>query len=211
VRIEEKYHEPIMKYINEHGESGVNAIAAGIKMPLSSVHKYLERQDYFKKTPNKKWDSPEKVATNLATNIENNRLAMLAQSMNTQSILVSNNLDMFSATILDLLSQISSIASMLAGFSPTVAGISPNIHPLMIQTDKEIKEMYEVINKYLHKCPEEYRDLLKNVDLYAFVIKLGSEYVKSTFNGEVAALVLGEATELSEDTFEVLKTYQKET
>lgn len=81
-----KYHDPIFKLISEREEAlGVNEIAKGTELPLSTIQKYLStQQSYFRKNEDRKWDLPEKVMSDitdssllLAVNVLENSILLM--------------------------------------------------------------------------------------------------------------------------------------
>lgn len=48
----------IREVLAHRGELGVNAIAKLIEQPVATVQRFLERQEYFIKTENRKWKLP---------------------------------------------------------------------------------------------------------------------------------------------------------
>lgn len=207
MRIEEKYHDPILAVIKKNGPMGVNAIAKAIDMPLSSVQKYLDRQDYFKKTSDRKWDLPENVTENLVTAIETNRLQLIAQSLNTQSLLVGNSVDLFVSSINDLLKQISNIIPALESYKAPVAN-DKTVSPLLLKLQETVSQIPLIINKNKRKLSPDYLELLTGVNWLELVINKGSIYFEENVSTEIAELLTEQREELSDEVVEVISQYK---
>jgi len=206
----DKYKDDILKLISEKGPLGVNAIQRELGYPLSTLQKYLHKQSYFKINDDKKWDLPE----NHVADIKSNTLSIMTDLIETNIKLIQSQVEEIQQSLHSALSPISTLKRGVSALTLPVADKStniPNIHPLLFESDKNIQTALMVIKKYVQKVPEKYQDLLKNVDLYKLVIEMGSIYLNSTFNSEIASLLLEKTDELSDDMIQVLKNYQKET
>lgn len=207
MRIEEKYHDPILAVIKKNGPMGVNAIAKAIDMPLSSVQKYLDRQDYFKKTSDRKWDVPENVTENLVAAIETNRLQLIAQSLNTQSLLVGNSVDLFVSSINDLLKQISNIIPALESYKAPVAN-DKTVSPLLLKLQETVSQIPLIIKKNKDKLSPDYLELLTGVNWLELVINKGSIYFEENVSTEIAELLTEQREELSDEIVEAISQYK---
>jgi ribosome-associated translation inhibitor RaiA len=207
----DKYYQPIHDFLTEKGEQGVNAIARYIDLPLASVQAYLLRQTYFKKTETRKWDLPDRVNNK---GIKTDTLAIMLNQVENAQLLAKAQLNDMYAELEKVIDDMTHpINTLKRGFKQTftpVAAEKVDIDQQLTDLDKDIKATYEVFKKYVGKCPEEYRDLIKNVDLYRLSIKVGTNYVNDEFTKEMTGLFLGKTTELSDNTLKMIEIYQKE-
>ncbi len=211
MNIEEKYHEPILAFLERNGESGVNAIAAGIGMPLTSVQKYLNRQTYFKKTMKRQWDLPERVTEKLATDQETNRLKALAQSLQTQVLLLNQGLEMHVASMADITKQIESISPMLESFTPSVAESSHSnrkFDPRLIEIQDKCDNNMKAIKAHKANIPEVYLEMLLNLDSIAISLSPDKDELTRIMADEIVPLITGNSKELSDYAVDMLLNYQ---
>jgi ACT domain-containing protein len=196
-------HAEIKALLEKHGAMGVNQLAKELDIPLSTMQKYLDKdQTYFKKNQARKWVLPE-TSVNTDLNVVSSNYANVIDSQ-----LMSMN-----ALIETLMSQFRATITLIETNKPRnapVAGIAPNIDPQVLKLDKTIKDNYALFKKYVKVVPEEYQDLIKNLDLARLTAERGTLHVKGEFGKEIAALMLEKITELSHDTLVVLEEYQKE-
>ena len=198
----DRYHADIRALLEREGALGVNALSKALNIPLSTMQKHLHSQTYFKMTQSRKWDLPERVVTN-----------SIQSSLNNFDDVIESQLSGITSLSEMLFTQIKSTITLLSAQKPTlpsVAGTSPDIHPDILKLDKNAKDMNIVFSKYVGKCPEEYRDLIKNVDLYRLIIEKGTLYLNGQFNAEITSLFLERTVDLSDETLQTLKEYQKE-
>ena len=201
----DKYYDALLPYINEHGETGVNVLAKQLDVPLSTLQRYLERQTYFRKTINRKWDIPN----NVDADIKSNTMTLMVNSVENALMLLDSQLSEIQSNVQNALMPVGTLKRAVIGLSAPVADKSDEMHPFIVEMDKGIKESYMVFKKYMSKIPEEYQELIKNVDLYRLSVDMGTKFMESDFNVDISSLLLEKTTELSEDTVEILKEYQK--
>ena len=182
---------------------GVNQLSKELNIPLSTMQKYLDKdQTYFKKNNARKWVLPEMSANEDMSVVSSNYSNVIDSQLLSMQALIETLMSQFRATL--------SLIDANKGVSTSVAGIAPNIHPDILKLDKNAKDMQTVFSKYVVKCPEEYRELIKNLDLYRLMIEKGSIYMNGSFNVEITSLFLEKTVDLSNEVIEVLKNYQKE-
>jgi hypothetical protein len=201
----DKYYELILPLIKEKGELGVNEIARGIGVPVSTVQKYLERQMYFKKTQSRKWDIPE----NVNADIKSNTLTLMVESVENTLRVLEAQLGDIQQTVGTVSIPLNTLRRGIETLSQPVAGKSVDIHPRLIDLDKKAKEALSVIGKFVPKVPEEYRDLLKHLDLHSLMIEMGTIYTNDILNVAISSLFLEKEDTLPNDIIDVLKNYQK--
>lgn len=205
----DKYFDDILAFITEHGESGVNAIAKGIGVPLSTIQVYLTKQTYFKKTDNRKWELPEKVIADIQTGT----LPLMVNSVENALLLLKAHLTELSQDVDNALMPVDTLKRGLKRNTAPVADKSDkavDIHPRLIKADEKLKEAYVLFKKYLPVVPEQYRELIKNVDLVALSLELGSKYASAELMPAISDLFLEKTDILDEEIIELLKEYQKE-
>jgi hypothetical protein len=197
----DKYHADIRALIEREGALGVNSLSKALNIPLSTIQKYMHSQSYFKMNQSKKWDLPEKVVAN-----------DIKESLKNFDSVIESQLGITSLSDM-LYTQIKSTITLLSAQKPishTVASNTLDIHPEILKLDKNVKEMYILFSKYVHKCPEEYQNLIKNVDLYSLIKEKGTIYMNNEFSREISALFLERSVDLSDNVLQTLKEYQKE-
>lgn len=202
----DKYHDLIVAVLTEKGELGVNEIARDINTPVSTVQKYLERQTYFKKTERRKWDLPQNVTSDIKVDTVTLMIESVENAVKLQKAQLTEMLDSIQNTMIPL----NALKRGINGLIAPVAEKELDFNETLIKLDKALKTTYLVFKQYVGKCPEEYRELLLNVDLYRLVVELGNKYLNGEFNTEITSLFLQQTDTLSEDVLKVLKEYQKE-
>lgn len=202
----DKYYDGILAYITENGETGVNVLAKHLEVPLSTMQRYLEKQTYFRKTVNRKWDLP----TNVESDIKSNTMTLMVDSVENALKLVNAQMAEVQLSIQNALMPVSTLRRAVDTLNAPVAGNSANIYPELAELDKKLKTLNEVFKKYVSKVPEEYQELIKGADLPRLVVELGTKFFNSDFNAELTSLFLEQSTELSEDVIELLKEYQRQ-
>lgn len=202
----DKYYDEILQYITEHGETGVNILAKELNLPLSTMQRYLERQTYFRKTINRKWDLPD----NVESDIKSNTMTLMIESVENAVKLLNSQLDEIQSNVQNALMPISTLKRAVNSLNTPVAGNSDEVTPIMIDTDKKIKTTYTVFKKYKDRIPEGYTELILNVDMHRLTVEMGTIFTNADFSTDISSLLLGQIDELPEDTIEILKEYQKE-
>lgn len=200
----DKYRDLIIPLLQENGPLGVNALSKALNAPLSSLQQYLHRQSYFKINEDRKWDLPE----NVESVVKNTSLQLMTSVVDTNIKLLKSQLEETLLTLSNVTTPLDTLKRGIGNITTPVAN-KVNIHPVLVKLDTNIKNTYIVFAKYISKVPEEYKELLKNVDLYKLSTEMGTRVVNGEFNADITSLFLERSTELSEDTIELLKEYQK--
>jgi hypothetical protein len=200
-----KLHDEILAYLTEHGETGVNVLAKEFDVPLSTMQKYLTDQTYFKKTEKRKWDLPE----NVNADIKSDTMSLMVSSVENALLVIKSQLSDLQQSIDTSLIPVSTLKRGIDNLIAPVAGKSDNIHPKIVELDKNVKLMQAVFKKYVGVCPQEYQELIKNIDLYGLIMEMGTKFLNSGFNEDITSLFLEQTTELSSESIELLKEYQK--
>jgi len=209
----DKYHEPILSFITRNGESGVNEIAKATGIPLSTTQKYLEKQSYFKKTVRRKWDLPQNVTEEFESTIESNRLALLSSALETQALLINQQVELLQNAFEQMVTQIQTIKPLLENHRPPVANKNNSTIDMdsrLINVIDNWTKLKNLFKKQKDVIPEEYRDLFFNLDYVGFVLKDGVEYVTKFLEDNTYEVLVGKNKVLDEDTISILKENQKE-
>ncbi len=201
----DKYYDQVLAYVTENGETGVNVLAKALDIPLSTMQRYLERQTYFRKTINRKWDLPN----NVDADIKSNTMTLMVEAVENALKLVSSQLAEIQSSTQNALMPVNTLKRAVINTMPSVADKSSEVDPQLLKLDKNTKDTYVVFKKYVDKVPEEYQELIKGLDLYKLTIEMGTKFINSDFNAELSSLFLEKSDILSEDTIELLKEYQK--
>lgn len=181
---------------------GVNALAKATNIPLSSMQHYLHKQSYFKMNSQRKWDLPDRVLTN---NIN--------EAFGEVDTVIQQQVAGISSLATMLITQVNATVALLSAQKPIMAPVAnktEEIHPKLRELNKRLKSTEDVFKKFVKVCPEEYQDLIKNLDLYELSIVEGSKSLESSFSNELTLLFTEQATELSDETLVLLTKYQKE-
>lgn len=195
--------ESIKKLLTDKGPQGVTAIAKVLDAPPSSIQKYLtNQQDYFKLNRSKKWCLPNVTEKEDSVTVANNITNVLNSQVNGINALIDL-----------LVSQLSATTTLISDFKPVVqvsSGKAPTMHPKIAELDKLIKDTQALFDRFVDKVPDMYKELIQNLDLYSLIIKRGVEFIQTGIGPDITALFLQESDTLSEETIEVLKSYQLE-
>lgn len=206
--IMDKYYEKVKELLLAKGEMGVNAIAIELRVPVSTMQKYLERQDYFKKTDRRKWDLPERATNNAVKQQSSNHLDTVALTIANQSQMVRAQLEaaLMSLSIIETQSSIVTNAATMARLS--VAGNSKQIDYRLSKFAENVSTMKTAIKQNANKVSDKYKELLTRLDLLELSLRMGSIFVNETLVPELSALLLNEIEELKEETVSLLEKYQ---
>lgn len=201
-----KYHDEILRYITEHGESGVNALAKALDIPLSTMQKTLEQQTYFKKTERRKWDLPE----NVIADIKSDTMTLMVSSVENALLLVKAQLTDIQDSVQNSLIPINTLKRSINSIVTPVAAKPPNIDQRLLDLDKKVKDVRNVLKIHMENVPEEYKDLIVNLDILGLMIERGTEYLFNEAHNDLSALLTGQTDTLSDETLKMLESYQKE-
>lgn len=202
--MQDLYHAQIKGLIQKHGALGVNTLSKELDAPLSTIQRYMHKQSYFKMNSKRKWDLPDNIAA-----------SDTKESVNNFDTVIDSQLTGLT-TLSDLLiAQVKSTITLLTTQRPAYTAVaalpdkSSNIEPIFIEKDKALKEMYAVFKKFIPVVPEEYKDLLKNVDLARLLVEKGTIFFNGDFSVEISDLFMESSNDLSDDTVKLLEEYRK--
>lgn len=207
VSTREKYYLPIEKALQTNGPMGVNELARVLDVPVSSVQNWLQRQNYFEKNSDRKWQLPgeKKTTSNLAGELravidEQVRAIRRLQEMLTTQL--ENTVDF----ITDY-----EIKGPPQGNSEQTDAPVAAFDSRLVQLDSDAKKLQDIFNKRELKAntPEEYRELLNHYDHIGLIIKEGKDFTTKFLEDEIFSLLAGRITTLSEETIGILKENQK--
>jgi len=196
--------ELIRTLIVNNGPMGVNALSRETGINLSTLQKWLERQERLKvfvKTEDRKWDIPENIV------VKNTRV-----EVSNFDRVVETQLSGIDATYGLLMSNVKSLLNILhtqKPIAPSVADSTPNIHQSLVEMDKNANKLLEVFKKFIPKAPEQYQEMLKNLDIHRLMCEMGTNYIRDVFSPEISSLFLEQTTEISDEVLQTIKDYQK--
>jgi DNA-binding Lrp family transcriptional regulator len=205
----DKYKDDILRLINQNGAMGVNALSRELNIPLSTLQKYLHRQNYFKLNEYKKWDLPE----NVIGEVKSNSLVLMANVAENSILLLKSQLEEMLLSVNNALVPIETIRRGINSFSPSVADNKSgqsDIDPRLVNIHSMKGKLSDIFKKQRANIPEEYQTLLFNFDYVGLVLKEGDDYVKNFLESDIYELLVGKVQELTEDTIEILKVNQIE-
>lgn len=197
----------------ELGPLGVTEIAKHTGITTSTLQRFLHNQKYYKMGEGKKWDFPKP---------KSNRAKL--DFIGTQAELVDTAIRVLLTHIEDLKGQVEYTFPAIEALRKELGRLEiadnssanpapiqiPGINKQMIELHENIRLMSEVFKKYAPTCPEEYQDIIANVDLYTLTLSLGKIYVNEEFNEALTDLFLKKTDVLSDAIVTVLSDYQKE-
>lgn len=202
----DKYYDEVLHYLTENGETGVNVLANALNVPLSTMQRYLEKQTYFKKTINRKWDLP----SNVETDIKSNTMTLMVSSVENALMVVDSQMAEIQLSIQNALMPVNTLKRAVSALNAPVADKATNMHPSIIKVNEFANVMQKAIKQYMSNVPEEYQELLKNLDIIGMCVNMGLNYINSSENADLTGILLGETDKLTEDTLKVLENHQKE-
>lgn len=196
----DRYYADIRRLIEKNGPMGVNQLSKELGVPLSTMQKYMDKdQTYFKKNSARKWVLPEDSVKEDMSITSNNFSNLIESQLMSMQALIDTLMAQFRATV-----------TLLETNKPQYTPVAEKLHPRLVKMNENLKHTENVFKQYTPVVPEEYRELIANVDLHELAVKYGSDYLNGNFNTEISALFLEKSTELSEDVIEILKEHQKE-
>lgn len=204
----DKYYDDILALITERGELGVNVIARELNAPLSTMQRYLEKQTYFRKTVNRKWDVPDNVDSNL----KSNTMSLMVTSVETALLLIDSQMAELQSSIQNALLPVNTLKRNMDSFIAPVAdksGKSVIIDDRLLKIDNEANKVYDIIKKQKDNIPDIYKEMLFNLDYVGMVLGMGEVYAIELLSTDVYAILAGNGDTLPEETIEAIKEYQK--
>lgn len=192
--------DTIAAVISEKGPLGVNALAMELGVAPSSLQRYLTTQDYFRRTENRRWDLPENVAQNVKSNTLH---LMLENAITGTKLLIATNSE--------LLDQLEMNRKTLELVKQNLNQISnpPVADSRFADFESANEKLRDAIKRNKNNIPEEYYDLIYNYDHVGYIIKVGKGTAVNFLESQLAPLILGDHTELSEQTVQILEENQR--
>lgn len=205
-----KYHDEIYSLIQTNGPMGVNELQKELNIPLSTLQHYLtKQQNFFKKNENRKWDLPENIQNEVKTNV----LELMVNGAENAVLLLQSQVSEIQLSIENVLTTVNTVKRGITNLSiPPVADKSDkssNIHPRATKMMENATLIEKAIKQHISKIPEEYVEILKNVDWIELSLDMGSIYFQNTLGPEITQLIVGDADTLTEETLITLEKYQK--
>ncbi len=185
--------------IRENGPLGVTELAKLSGIAPNTLQRYLtQKQNYFQKNSDRKWDYPETaVKDSISQNIDNFNHVLDTQVEGVQA--VANM----------LVGQIESLSLVIRSYKPittTVVGIDSKF----VALDRKIKDIEKLYKSYLLDFDNDHKHLLKNLDLVALVIGENKTVVNEDILPTITAYLVGKTSVLSQEVIDLLAQYQKE-
>lgn len=195
--------EKIAAIIGEKGPMGVNALAMELGVAPSSLQRYLTTQDYFRRTANRQWDLPD----NVTIDTKANTLVLMADSALAGTRLLQANITEFGE-------QLEIIIKSLDILKKNIFTYQKNINPPVADSrfadfESANEKLRDAIKRNRDNIPEEYYDLIYNYDHVGYIIEVGKKSAVDFLESQLAPLILGDHTELSDETVTILKENQR--
>jgi hypothetical protein len=204
--VPEKYHDDLLDYISRNGATGVNELAKELNIPLSTMQRYLERQTYFKKTSNRKWDLPEKVIGDIKTST----LTLMVGGVENALKLLDAQMQEMQQQLRTAMMPIDTLRRGVENIKPPVAGTSNgDIDSRLYKLQEDMALVPKLIKTHIDKIPEEYHDILNNVDWILLYIEKGREFFAERVSSPIASLITSDTEQLPDDALVALERYQK--
>lgn len=203
----EKYHKPIFEVISREGALGVNAIAKATEIPLSTIQKYLDKQQtFFRKTEDRKWDLPE----NVNADITSQSLILTANILENTILLIQSQLGELQNTVANTLTPVNTLKRGVENKPLPVAETTYKAKNTKLSKILEaIDKLPSLIKSRKENVSEELLELLLNTEWLELFVDLGYNYISDVIEPDLYELLLGNKTDLSEDTLTTIKEYQK--
>jgi hypothetical protein len=197
--VSELYREQIEKLILDKGPQGVNAISRALDIPLSTAQKHMEKQRFFVKNDQRKWDVPSN-----AMEVE------VAKAQGNFADVIDSQLAGLDSLLELLSSNLRSVVTLLKSNRPTAPVVSRSkLNPVLEKMAEQVEYIEKTIKEYEKKIPKEYKELFINLDLYAFHTQEGFRYIREVFGPQFSEMLLSEVA-LTDELIGVLEQYQYE-
>ena len=199
--------ERIAQILTVQGALGVNALAAELGVPSSSLQRYLSAQSYFKKNESKKWDLPENVESE--NTIQTVRL--MIENAKTSIAVISSQIEGLGLRVQSQTETLELILKSLDSVSipkplPPVASPLDARFQVILDGESRFKGAIKA-HKTNVRDPEFYK-LLMGFDLVSYTLKYGTDSADLFFEQDLAPVILGENSP-SEETYSTLREHQK--
>jgi hypothetical protein len=198
----DRFYPLIHALLEQHGALGVNYLAKELNVPISTLQKYLDKdQNYFKKNQSRKWVLPGTAVSTDMSVVSNNFSNVIDSQLMSMEALINTLMSQFRAT--------ATLIETNKGSHHPVAQQIPNIDQRLIELDKESQKIYDVIKKQKANIPEEYKGLLFNLDYVGLVLKIGHTFAANMLGNEIYGVLAGRDKVLDDETLELIKDHQK--
>lgn len=202
-----KYHDDILAIISRNGAMGVNALQRELNIPLSTLQKYLHKQTYFRMNDERKWDLPE----NITSDIKSNTLSLTINVVENSILMLQSQLDEMKQSIANALAPIGTLKRGIDNLAPTpVAGKATPLDKRLSNLNDAALQYKVIVRKQKDIIPDQYLNLLINLDYVGLVFSLGAVYADEMLTGDIYGVLVGSITELSDDLLDVIKENQME-
>lgn len=199
---EDRFHAEIKALLEKNGAMGVNAIQKELDVPLSTLQKYLDKQqNYFKKNALRKWVLPEKLVNEHMSVITDNHTDIIENQISSMKMLARTLISQFDSTMI--------LMATNNAKSPSVAGISDKVDPSIEKLTSFVTALQKAIKEYKDNIPDIYKDLILNLDVAKLCAYKGLGYMNDEKSADITGILLGERDTMSEAIITTLKEYQK--
>jgi hypothetical protein len=202
--------ELILAVLRDKGAMGVSTLAKEVGLPVSTIHRYLHDQNYFKLNERRRWDLPERVQTE--TN--GNTLTLMVSGLENAILFLKAQLEEVRNSVDGLLVPTNTLKKGITNFS-----IEPAL-PVAIPSKRAIPERIETLLETLDNLPKIIRsrkdfvkpetyEMLRKVEWLDLMLDYGKKALDDIINPELQDVLLGNQEEFSEDVLGILKEYLK--
>lgn len=198
----DRFHDEVRRLIEQNGAMGVNQLSKALDVPLSTMQKYMDKdQNYFKKNHARKWELPEMSANSDIATVAGNYTNVIESQLMSMQALIDTLMASFRATV--------SLIDANKGLSPVSTGKPTYTDPDVAKMYEDIKLLTGSLKKKMSDIPEEYQDLLSSTNWVSLTLQMGRTYVTNNLNPEIVELILGNTDKLSDEVLKMLEEYQK--
>lgn len=194
------YYDQVRALILKNGAMGVNALQKEIGIPLSTMQRYLEKQTYFKKTDQRKWDLPENVVKTQTSEVITNYDAVIESQ-------ITGIYAMFEMLTSQMKSTITLIGAQKT-VTPPVADKSVNLPERLVKLHEATQAMPKAIKQHINNIPEEYRDILLKVKWLDLALDTGLNYYNDVIGNAIMGLMATDQDNIDDEVLTVLEKYQ---
>lgn len=198
----DQLHADVKVLLEKNGAMGVNQLSKELDIPLSTMQKYMDKdQTYFKKNSARKWVLPEVSAVSDMSSVSSNYSNIIDSQLMSMNALIDTLMAQFRATV--------TLIEANRPLMRPVTGKATNKYPIMDKVDNFVKSMEKAIKEYKNKIPEEYQELMLNLDIASMVINMGLDYISSKDCADITGLLLGDTETLTENSLKIIERHQK--
>lgn len=198
-------HDDVYEQLSKNGPMGVNALSKALNIPLSTMQKYLDKdQSYFKKNYQRKWELPEEsIRTDMST-VSNNIANVIDSQLMSMQALIDTLMSQFRATVTLIETNKPSNAPVAVN-----SGNSMKIDPRLLTLVEDAAKLTSAVKKQKSFIPEEYYDLLLSLDLVSLYFLIGEKPAYKIVVSDIYPVLTGNSKILADDALNILAECQK--